>query len=169
METIPNKEQKLPMVEACVFETQKRMWMFVFKYMFQDGRLKCVPFQYKSSGAKKKMRFLVDVSSKENVVFAFQKFLENENKLDSEVISKLMTEKNITEGLIAHYKSMGLDEKAQKLQEAWRKKIYDRKKNRRGFVRKTSTAKKVFGKGNRFADRGTENRGEKVSSVLAKS
>jgi hypothetical protein len=146
------------MVEACVFETQKRMWMFVFKYMFQDRLLKHVPFQYKSFGAKKKMRFLVDVSSKENVVFAFQKFLENENKLDSEVISKLMNEKNVTEGLIAHYKSMGFVEKAQKLEEAWRKKTHDSKKNRRGFVRKTSTAKKVFGKGNRVAFGGTESR-----------
>jgi len=169
MEPISDKEQKSPMIEACVFETQKRMWMFVFKYMFKDGRLKRVPFQYKSFGAKKKMRFFVDLSNKEHVALAFEKFLENENKLDSEVISKLMTEKNITEGLIAHYKSMGIDEKAQKLQEAWMRKIYDRKKNRRGFVRKTSTAKKVFGKGNRFAARGTENRGEKVSSVLAKS
>ena len=101
----------------------------------------------------------MDVSSKEKVALAFEKFLENENKLDIKTVSRLMSEKNIIKGLIAHYKSLGFTEKAQKLEEAWRKKTNDRKKDRN--PRSTPNAPKVFGKGNRFVNRREKTGGAK--------
>lgn len=126
--------KNLDLFDSCVFKSKKRMWLFIFNYVLNKPEFKLMPFKYKQVGTKKKVRLLVPKEFLRKLEEPYNLFLNNEDKLDDNVVAHIMSFDEITQGLISHYKTLGMQEKVKELELRLKERRLDFATKRRANV-----------------------------------